>query len=111
MTTIAVVAHSGKSFGGGLAELREVLAREGFPDPLWYEVKKSRKAPKYARRAMAHGADVIFVRGGDGTVQRCIDAVAGTGPSWRSCQRGQRICWHRTWRSQPTSLRRFRSAC
>ena len=28
---------------------------------------------------MAEGADVLFVWGGDGTVQRCIDAVAGTG--------------------------------
>jgi len=27
---------------------------------------------------MAKGADVLFVWGGDGTVQRCIDAVAGT---------------------------------
>jgi diacylglycerol kinase (ATP) len=78
MPEVAVVAHAGKSFGGGLGELREVLAREGFADPLWYEVKKSRKAPKCARRALAHGADVIFVWGGDGTVQRCVDAVAGT---------------------------------
>jgi YegS/Rv2252/BmrU family lipid kinase len=76
--TIAVVAHAGKSFGGGLRELREVLAREGIADPLWYEVKKSRKAPKYARRALAQGAEVTFVWGGDGTIQRCIDAVAGT---------------------------------
>ncbi len=77
MTTVAVVAHSGKSLGGGLGELRDVLAREGFADPIWYEVAKSRQAPKYARRALAGGADVIFVWGGDGTVQRCIDAVAG----------------------------------
>jgi diacylglycerol kinase (ATP) len=75
---VAVVAHAGKSFGGGLAELREVLAREGCADPLWYEVAKSRKAPKHARRALSHGAEVIFVWGGDGMVQRCIDAVAGT---------------------------------
>jgi diacylglycerol kinase (ATP) len=75
--TIAVVAHAGKSFGGGLSELREVLAREGITDPLWYEVTKSRKAPKRARQALAQGAEVIFVWGGDGTVQRCIDAVAG----------------------------------
>ncbi len=78
MPSIAVVAHAGKSFGGGLSELREVLAQEGVTDPLWYEVTKSRKAPKYARRALAQGAEVIFVWGGDGTVQRCIDAVAGT---------------------------------
>jgi diacylglycerol kinase (ATP) len=76
---IAVVAHTGKSLGGGLGELREVLAREGIAGPLWYEVRKSRKAPKRARQALAQGAETIFVWGGDGTVQRCIDAVAGTG--------------------------------
>jgi diacylglycerol kinase (ATP) len=75
---VAVVAHSRKSLGGGLPELRKILAREGVTDPLWYEVKKSRRAPEYARRAAAKGADVMFVWGGDGTVQRCIDAVAGT---------------------------------
>lgn len=79
MSTVAVVAHSRKSFGGGLSELREVLSREGVTDPRWYEVKKSRQAPKCARQAAAEGADPIFVWGGDGTVQRCIDTVAGTG--------------------------------
>jgi diacylglycerol kinase (ATP) len=78
MAKVAVVAHSGKSLGGGLRELREILAHEGFPNPLWYEVPKSSAAPKYARRAMADGADVLFVWGGDGTVQHCIDALAGT---------------------------------
>jgi diacylglycerol kinase (ATP) len=78
MATVAVVAHSRKSFGGGLPELRRILALEGVAAPLWYEVKKSRRAPEYARRAVAKGADVVFVWGGDGTVQRCIDAVAGT---------------------------------
>jgi YegS/Rv2252/BmrU family lipid kinase len=78
MTTVAVVAHAGKSLGGGLGELREVLAAEGFSDPLWFEVPKSRKAPKAARLAVADGADLVFVWGGDGTVQRCVDALAGT---------------------------------
>jgi len=78
VAAIAVVAHSRKSLGGGLPELREILAREGVTDPLWYEVSKSRRAPSCARRAAAKGADVLFVWGGDGTVQRCIDAVAGT---------------------------------
>lgn len=75
---VAVVAHSRKSFGGGLPELRKVLAREGILAPRWYEVKKSRRAPEYARRAADKGADVVFVWGGDGTVQRCIDALAGS---------------------------------
>jgi diacylglycerol kinase (ATP) len=78
MKKIAVVAHGDKTLGGGLTELRAVLAREGYPDPLWYEVAKSSEAPKYARRAFDKGADVIFVWGGDGTVQCCIDALAGT---------------------------------
>ena len=78
MADVAVVAHAGKTLGGGLPELREILAREGVTDPLWYEVSKSRRAPKYARRAAAKGVDVLFVWGGDGSVQRCIDAVAGT---------------------------------
>ena len=78
MADVAVVAHSRKSFGGGLPELRDILAREGVTDPLWHEVKKSRHAPGYARRVAARGVDVMFVWGGDGTVQRCIDAVAGT---------------------------------
>ncbi len=77
MADIAVVAHSRKTFGGGLAELRQVLAREGVSDPAWFEVKKSRHAPEYARKAADRGADVVFVWGGDGTVQRCIDALAG----------------------------------
>jgi diacylglycerol kinase (ATP) len=79
MANVAVVAHARKSLGGGLPELRRVLGHGGVTDPLWYEVKKSRHAPRCARRALKQGADVIFVWGGDGTVQRCIDAVAGTG--------------------------------
>lgn len=75
---VAVVAHTGKTFGGGLPELLRILALEGVTNPLWYPVKKSRRAPKYARRAAAKGAEVMFVWGGDGTVQRCVDAVAGT---------------------------------
>ena len=34
MTTIAVVAHLGSTLGGGLEELREVLAAEGVTDLL-----------------------------------------------------------------------------
>ncbi len=46
MSTVAVVAHAGKTLGGGLLELRRELERQGVADPLWYEVPKSRKAPK-----------------------------------------------------------------
>src|SRR3954454_19607423 len=75
MTSIAVIAHTGKTLGGGLTELRTVLEREGVVDPLWYEVPKSKGAPKCVRRAVKAGADLVMVWGGDGIVQRCIDAV------------------------------------
>ena len=78
MISVAVVVHKGKTLGGGLTELRKVLADAGHQDPLWYEVKKSRKAPKAVRRAVKDGATLLFVWGGDGMVQRSIDALAGT---------------------------------
>jgi len=74
---VAVVAHSGKTLGGGLIELRRVLARAGYPKPIWREVSKSRQAPKAVRRVVKQGARLIFVWGGDGMVQRCVDALAG----------------------------------
>jgi diacylglycerol kinase (ATP) len=79
MTRVAVVAHAAKTTGGGLLELRRALEDAGVPDPLWYEVPKSRKAPKQVRRALDEGAELVFAWGGDGTVQRCIDVLAGTG--------------------------------
>jgi diacylglycerol kinase (ATP) len=79
MTTVAVVAHRRKRMGGGLPELRAALERAGVTDPIWYEVEKSKKAPKRARRALEAGADLVLVWGGDGTVQRCIDVLAGSG--------------------------------
>ena len=79
MSTVAVIAHTGKTMGGGLTELRSTLALEGVTDPLWYEIPKSRKAPKRAKLALEEGADLVMVWGGDGTVQRCVDALAGSG--------------------------------
>jgi diacylglycerol kinase (ATP) len=78
VSKVAVVAHAGKTLGGGLPELRRALARRGVGDPFWAEVPKSRKAPKQVRRALAMGAELIVVWGGDGMVQHCADAVAGT---------------------------------
>ncbi len=78
MSTVAVVAHSGKSLDGGLPELRAALKRNGVLDPLWCEVTKSRQAPKQIRSALKQGADLIFVWGGDGMVQRSVDILAGS---------------------------------
>jgi diacylglycerol kinase (ATP) len=79
MTSVAVIAHARKKLGGGLVELRRVLAEAGFDDPAWFEVPKSKYAPDCVREAIDGGADLLFVWGGDGIVQRCIDAV-GTAP-------------------------------
>ena len=78
MTTVAVVAHRDKVLGGGLPELRQLLIANGVTDPLWFEVPKSAKAPKCIRKAVKGGADLVFVWGGDGMVQQCIDAVTGS---------------------------------
>jgi diacylglycerol kinase (ATP) len=75
---VAVIAHRKKSLGGGLDELRRLISDEDCKNLLWYEVSKSRKAAKKARRARKSGAELIFVWGGDGMVQRCVDALAGS---------------------------------
>jgi diacylglycerol kinase (ATP) len=75
---VAVVAHSGKTLGGGLGQLREELAAAGVDAPRWFEVPKSKKAPKRVRAALDAGAELLFVWGGDGMVQRCIDAAVGS---------------------------------
>jgi len=76
MTAVAVIAHKGKSLDGGLPELRRALAERGVHDPQWYEVEKSREAPQEVKRALKEGAELIFAWGGDGMVQRCVDALA-----------------------------------
>ncbi|WP_240943023.1 diacylglycerol/lipid kinase family protein [Planosporangium thailandense] len=77
--TVAVVAHRGKKLGGGLDELRTLVSGYGVDRIVWYEVAKSAKAPKKARKALKQGAELVFVWGGDGMVQRCADALAGSG--------------------------------
>src|SRR4051794_14714945 len=78
LPTVAVVAHSGKRLGGGLSALRDRLSSAGIADPIWYEVDKSKRAPKRVRLACKEGADIVFVWGGDGMVQRCVDTLAGS---------------------------------
>lgn len=76
--TIAVVAHQNKTLGGGLDELRRRLTAHDIKDLLWYEVPKSRKAPKQVRKALRGKPDLLVVWGGDGMVQRTLDVVAGS---------------------------------
>jgi YegS/Rv2252/BmrU family lipid kinase len=76
---VAVIAHAGKTIGGGLEELRATLARAGVADPVWSEVPKSKFAPERVQRALDEGAELVFVWGGDGMVQHSIDRLAGSG--------------------------------
>ena len=75
---VAVVAHAGKTLGGGLPELRRVLSEQGIDDPFWVEVPRSKRAPDQVRRALDEGADVVFAWGGDGLVRRCVGVLAGS---------------------------------
>ena len=77
--TVAVVAHAGKALDGGLSQLRAELTSLGHPDVLWYEVAKGRQVPAAAEEALKDGADLLFVWGGDGTIQRVVDVVTGVG--------------------------------
>jgi len=75
---LAVVAHAGKTFGGGLPELRRTLDEAGVSDPLWIEVPKSKRAPDAVKRALGEGAELIVAWGGDGMVRRCVNALEDT---------------------------------
>jgi diacylglycerol kinase (ATP) len=73
---IGVVVHARKQLGGGLEELRSALADAGHADPPWYEVDKSKKAPKAVKRLVEDdGVDRVLVWGGDGTVRRTIHTI------------------------------------
>jgi len=75
---VAVVAHAEKTVGGGLPELRRALEAAGVDEPIWYEVPKAKKAAAQVERALEEGAELVFAWGGDGTVRRSIDVLAGT---------------------------------
>jgi diacylglycerol kinase (ATP) len=75
---IAVVAHAGKTVGGGLPELRRTLEEAGVADPIWTEVPKSKRAPAAVEEALEDGAELILAWGGDGMVRRCVNALKDT---------------------------------
>lgn len=79
MTAVAVIAHERKTLGGGLPELRSVLANEGVTHPIWFEISKSKHAPEAVGDALEAGADLVFLWGGDGLIQRSVDRLAGWG--------------------------------
>jgi diacylglycerol kinase (ATP) len=75
---VAVVAHTRKTLGGGLDELRRRITDQNVDELLWFEVPKSKKAPKKVAEALKADVDLVIVWGGDGIVQRAIDVLART---------------------------------
>lgn len=78
---IGVIIHEDKRLAGsGLEELRAALADAGHADPPWYEVPKSKKAPKKVVRLVEEdGVERLLVWGGDGTVRRAAHTVLRKG--------------------------------
>lgn len=73
---VGVVAHAKKRLRGrSLSALRPALEEAGVSDPLWAELESSRDAPRKVRKLLHQGAELILVWGGDGSVQRSIDAL------------------------------------
>jgi len=82
MTVIGVLAHSKKELGGsGLDELRRALADKGVDAPVWREVVKPQDVPVAVAELVDAGVETLFVWGGDGTVQQCIDALRSASPA------------------------------
>jgi diacylglycerol kinase (ATP) len=79
VSRVGVIAHPKKTLGDGLGALRASLATRGIEDPLWREAPTGESVPGLVAELVDEGVDLLFVWGGDGTVQQCINAV-GTAP-------------------------------
>ncbi|MFY1669845.1 diacylglycerol/lipid kinase family protein [Plantactinospora sp. WMMB334] len=76
----AVVVNPAKQpdLDGLRRTVTEVLAAAGWPEPEWFTTTVDDPGQGQARAAIAAGAEVIFVCGGDGTVMSCVGALVDT---------------------------------
>ena len=61
------------------ARVQAAARAAGWDDPLWFETTIDDAGGSMARAAIAAGADVVAVAGGDGTVRVVCSEMAGTG--------------------------------
>jgi YegS/Rv2252/BmrU family lipid kinase len=80
-TTLAVVLNPIKIDDGDAFKVRVGAAARaaGWDEPLWFETTIDDAGGSMARAAVAAGADVVIVAGGDGTVRVVCSEMAGTG--------------------------------
>ncbi|WP_245602044.1 diacylglycerol/lipid kinase family protein [Hamadaea tsunoensis] len=75
----AVIVNPTKCDEAGLRTALEAqLAEAGWPAPTWAATTTEHTGRTQAQEAVAAGAQVLFVGGGDGTVMECAGALAGT---------------------------------
>lgn len=74
----AVIANPTKLDPGTRERITGVCADIGWAPPLWLETTQSDPGTGQAREAVAKGADVVIVCGGDGTVRAVAQALVGT---------------------------------
>ena len=89
MSTVAVIAHTGKTLDGGLPSLGRALDPGRRTNRSGGGAQESAGAGAGAAR-LEQGADLVFVWGGDGMVQRCVDVVAGSDASLAIVPAGHR---------------------
>jgi len=80
MIRVAVVANPTKSGDPSWDQrVLGVLERAGLPDATWIPTTAADPGPGQARQALADGAELVVVCGGDGTVRSVATVLAGTG--------------------------------
>ncbi len=74
---LAVIEHATKVKASVRNDLRTALTDAGI-DAAWHRIPKAKKATKATKAAIAEGAEVVVVCGGDGTVRAASQALVGS---------------------------------
>jgi diacylglycerol kinase (ATP) len=78
---VVIVNPSKRRAGEALGVIRERCREAGLPGPRVLETTVAEPGGAQAREAVASGADLVVVAGGDGTVREVAHVLAGTGVS------------------------------